>query len=52
MRTAAACAIKELIINHYDLKDGSFTLAEDDKLKFKNSIFDLFAKVQTTRVLR
>ena len=42
LRTAAACAVKELILNHYDYKEGCFTISNEEKQSFKESIFPNF----------
>ena len=52
VRTAAACAVKELIMNHYDQREGSFSISLEDKAAFRNSVFHIFAEVQSIRVLR
>lgn len=52
IRTAAACAVKELILNHYDRKEGGFTVSDEDKQAFKESVFHIFAQVHPIRVLR
>ena len=52
VRTAAACAVKELVLNHYESKPGIFCLHEEDKLAFKSSIFYMFNQLMDIRVLR
>ena len=52
IRTGAACAVKELILQHYEVKEGVFSISDEDKQAFRDSVFHIFAEVHSVRVLR
>lgn len=52
IRTGAACAVKELILNHYEVKEGHFSISVEDKKAFRDSVFHIFAEIHSIRVLR
>jgi hypothetical protein len=52
IRTASVCTAKDLVFSHYECREGSFSLLEEDKAFLKSSVFQVFAQVQENRALR